>query len=471
MGHSTRLFKAALMLVTSFALACESTPEPLTLAEPLPAFTFADQTIYSGFGSAVVDGVIHASEWAGAGTLHLEARLPEGGTTPLTWYFMNDAVNLYIAAEYERSVPILHDEVRFQSDDDGAGLPRETGDDGLIVLGGDASGARFLDFSFGRGLDTVDGGTSDGAAAFRHDASSVVFEIVHPLNSNDDSHDFSLSPGRQIGAVLVFRAALKDRAFDTQYPTSTSPPYRNWVRIHLAEQFGRTQIEIDVRPDDPDNVIPCFDPDFTIRTAVLTTGQFNAGTIDANSVRIGGAAETRRRSDGSAFQQLSDVDRDGDLDMVVNVRAGDTNLNCNSTQLTLQAKTHSGVSLEGWNAVFMMIPVAIDIIPNDPDNTLPCTDPDFIVQVLILGSATFDVIRIIPGSVRVAGAEEVRRNDNGSPIRDVRQINEDPYLDMRIHIRFGDTRLNCSSTQATLRAWTTASLAIQGQDHLRMVSQ
>ncbi len=118
--------------------------------------------------------------------------------------------------------------------------------------------------------------------------------------------------------------------------------------------LAATQVAINVRPDDPNNVIPCTDPGFTIRVAILTNDRFNAATVDANSVRVAGASEIRRRDDGGAVQQLTDVDGDRDLDMLIQVRLGDTQLTCASTQADIQANTRSGQRIVGQDRVLMV---------------------------------------------------------------------------------------------------------------------
>src|SRR5207237_578675 len=47
------------------------------------------------------------------------------------------------------------------------------------------------------------GGFADGGAAFQNNGTTSVFEFVHPLNTGDNAHDFSLSVGDVVGFSMV----------------------------------------------------------------------------------------------------------------------------------------------------------------------------------------------------------------------------------------------------------------------------
>jgi PASTA domain-containing protein len=51
-------------------------------------------------------------------------------------------------------------------------------------------------------LDTDNGGTADGIAATTNNGTYSFYEMSHPVNSNDDTHDFSLSAGDLVGADI-----------------------------------------------------------------------------------------------------------------------------------------------------------------------------------------------------------------------------------------------------------------------------
>ena len=160
----------------------------------------------------VIDGAICPGEWSGAARFSFSANLPEGGTSPATLFVMNDAANLYLAVRVRRSPTVDGGgQAVFEFDNDGDGL-LENGND-VILYGSD--GNFFDDFrtnippcdpgsaegSCGFG-DTNHGGTNDGDGAHGNDGKYAVYELVHPLNTTDDAHDFSLAAGETLGLAL-----------------------------------------------------------------------------------------------------------------------------------------------------------------------------------------------------------------------------------------------------------------------------
>jgi hypothetical protein len=101
--------------------------------------------VLTGSGTAVIDGVFSPGEWTHAASATFDADVPEGGTTPVTLYEMDDGVNLYLAFAIPRSSfggatnPIIS----FDNDDDGQF--GEEGDDGLGMFVGVFSPATFFD--------------------------------------------------------------------------------------------------------------------------------------------------------------------------------------------------------------------------------------------------------------------------------------------------------------------------------------
>jgi beta-glucanase (GH16 family) len=80
-----------------------------------------------------------------------------------------------------------------------------------------------------------------------------------------------------------------------------------------------------------------------VPVAILTTGSFDALTIDHNTVLFGDAAETHRdKKTGEAKRHEEDFDGDGDLDLVFHFRLKETGYDCDSTQLTLTGETFDG---------------------------------------------------------------------------------------------------------------------------------
>ncbi len=189
------------------------------------AFSHASgKTINSGVGTPTIDGSITGSEWSTAGTLDFNAKVFGGGPTPARIFVMNDANNLYVAIRVDRTAldGFNFANVVFDSDH-GAESSREIGDESFELFN-----TGFRDFywtgttSF---LDTSDGGTNDGSGARANNGVVTVYELSHPLDSTDDTHDFSLGVGNTVGVtfVVVFGTTLGTTT-TTFFPAGASNP-------------------------------------------------------------------------------------------------------------------------------------------------------------------------------------------------------------------------------------------------------
>jgi len=157
--------------------------------------------------SPVIDGVMGPGEYTDAATTKFRIALPSPYKgTIVTLYAKHDKTNLYLATVYDRQSPVLIDQVVFEFDNDNDGV-REDGDD---MIGTNSSMPINLPYDvmdmFRIGADSsnhddFDGGTRDVMSAWGSVGNTVVFEISHALDSNDDLHDFSIDP--TTGAVTV----------------------------------------------------------------------------------------------------------------------------------------------------------------------------------------------------------------------------------------------------------------------------
>ena len=87
----------------------------------------------------------------------------------------------------------------------------------------------------------------------------------------------------------------------------------------------------------------CNNGNGVIPVALLTTDNFDALTVDHNTVRFGNAAETHQdKKTGEAQRHEEDFEGDGDLDLIFHFRAEETGYLCDSTQFTLTGQTYSG---------------------------------------------------------------------------------------------------------------------------------
>lgn len=109
------------------------------------------------------------------------------------------------------------------------------------------------------------------------------------------------------------------------------------------------RVTIDVKPgDSPTSIEPKREG--MVPIAILTTGEFDAATIDPDSVRAGATG-----TEASLFKSmLEDVDNDRDLDMLLLFRVPTLRLTCTSKSITLKGKTNQGRDFEGSEPVAMV---------------------------------------------------------------------------------------------------------------------
>jgi len=110
----------------------------------------------------------------------------------------------------------------------------------------------------------------------------------------------------------------------------------------LDTQPPDTEMTIDIKPGCDKNNINLKSKG-VVPVAVLTTDDFDAGTIDPATVEFAGAEPMR--------SMLKDVDRDGDKDMLFLFRTRQLNLDQDSTEATLTAQINDGTKVSGTDEV------------------------------------------------------------------------------------------------------------------------
>jgi hypothetical protein len=195
----TRRSSIVFVLLLSFLLA------PALVSLPFISYAHVGLSL-RGWASIppTIDGVIDEIEWQAADRM---AYMTTGGVEGV-FYVMNDATNLYISVVTNDSTLSMDgagvDRVWLYFDNDHDGVGPEEGDD--IIGWNGYLGEGFKDgFSGGTYTwrkDTDYGGISDGAAAATNNGTHNHFEIVHPLDTVDDTHDFSLSMSDIVGFAV-----------------------------------------------------------------------------------------------------------------------------------------------------------------------------------------------------------------------------------------------------------------------------
>lgn len=280
---------------------------------------------------------------------------------------MNDATNLYLGVRISRTqlntgdLGFGLDQVVFEFDNNHDGGPPEEGDDillltpGVNILGVSAyfdevrttrppcpqgvGLCGFLDIQ----LDVP--GTNDGAGAATNNGSSTFFEMSHPLDSDDDLNDFSLTPGSTVGFTLLVNLSSLT-SFCTSECSASTPFPSSGGRGDIVIAPPVLSVPIDIQPGSFPNTI---NPGSRgrIPVAILTTGAFDATTVDPTTVRFG-----RSGTEAAPVQSaLEDVDADGDIDRILHFRTQDTGIQCGDTSASLTGRSLGGQAIGGSDTV------------------------------------------------------------------------------------------------------------------------
>ena len=81
--------------------------------------------------------------------------------------------------------------------------------------------------------------------------------------------------------------------------------------------------------------------------AIVTTSTFDATTVDPLSVRFG----PHRAPEAHGKGHVVDIDRDGDLDLVLHFNTQDTGIQCGETLASLIGETFDGDPIQGSDAI------------------------------------------------------------------------------------------------------------------------
>ncbi|MCH8813370.1 MAG: hypothetical protein IID07_16220 [Gemmatimonadetes bacterium] len=120
-------------------------------------------------------------------------------------------------------------------------------------------------------------------------------------------------------------------------PTRTTETYQT---------IGPITVDIDIKPGSDKNPINPKSRGL-IPVVILTTGDFDATTVDASTVTFGPGRALEAHGKG----HLEDVDGDEFLDMVLHFRTQETGISCGDTEVSLEGKTTGGEDIEGSDSV------------------------------------------------------------------------------------------------------------------------
>ena len=149
------------------------------------------------------------------------------------------------------------------------------------------------------------------------------------------------------GAIALFGTG-----FDNAHDIAFGPDSALYVADRGADAIYRITpngvqtltISIDIKPGSNKNPVNPKSKG-KLKVAIITTDEFDASTVDADSVLFGpGEAKP-------VWYRLDDVDHDGDLDLALKFNIKETGIACGDTEATLIGETFDGVQITGTDFI------------------------------------------------------------------------------------------------------------------------
>ncbi len=148
----------------------------------------------------------------------------------------------------------------------------------------------------------------------------------------------------------IFGISITGFIPDSDFPYITLPGTEYFIRAHVSSAtiaYPEIIVTIDIKPGSFPNFIN-FKNKGNIPVAILSDSDFDAGSIDQNTVLFAGASSL------SKGKSLEDVNGDGLLDIVFHFNSQNLNLQVGDTSACLIGKTIGGQNLKGSDSVYIV---------------------------------------------------------------------------------------------------------------------
>lgn len=169
-----------------------------------------------------------------------------------------------------------------------------------------------------------------------------------------DYHLAAGSPCIDAGDDTVVQPA--DRDIDGQ-PRQVDIPGKGAVGTLVdigADELWPIFVTIDIKPGEYPNTINLRSRGL-VPVVILTTEDFDATTVDPATVEMAGSAVATRGKKAKLLFSQSDVDKDGDTDLLVLFDTQNLALDAGATEATLTGETYDGTLIQGSDSVVVIL--------------------------------------------------------------------------------------------------------------------
>lgn len=180
-------------------------------------------------------------------------------------------------------------------------------------------------------------GNEFGTDLFIGDLTNDTILTIDPMTGNPEAWVAHLGPDFVGTEDIIFDQAGRMYVLGFGH---------NGSIVRISPDSSLRGADIDIKPGSDPNSIRTSNKG-VVPVAILTTESFDATQVDVNTVRFGpgGASEIHENA------HLSDVDNDGDIDMVLHFWTQDIGIAAGDTEATLTGETIGGDAFEGTDTL------------------------------------------------------------------------------------------------------------------------